>query len=514
MKALSFLANLILIGLIEASERESSAAQRHSKHTPGVSTMKQKHGNSKQRPFIGNNSFVRRIAQRMALAMIAAALLIAPAAQADRTKLKPGWNLFSPQQDIELGSKVSKDAERQLQLCDDPQVDAYLNRLGRRLAEKAPTGGVQYPFRFKCVNDRAINAIALPGGYVYINRGSIEAADDEAQLAGVMAHEISHVALRHGTNQASKGAGWRLGLGALGAMMGGNLVGGLLTELGGFAANSVLLNYSRTDETQADVLGTQILYDSGYDPRALAQFFEKLQEEAKGKNPAEFFSNHPNPDHRIERVDEEIDKLGGPPKNYKSDSPEFHEAKKRLLAMPAPLKRPGTGAASGSNRPGPASDNMADYDGTGFTMKYPGNWQKTGEGNGVSFAPDGGILPDNKGQSALAYGVIINLAEIHGDAASATALEDSTDQLVRDIERSNPGMKLARAHEKIRLNGKHALSTFLSNDSPAGGRETDWLITALRPEGVLYFVCVAPEAEYDQYGRVCERMLDSVRFKR
>jgi predicted Zn-dependent protease len=242
--------------------------------------------------------------------------------------------------DVQIGERVARDAEGQLALCNDAQVDAYLDHLGKRLAENAPTKGIRYPFRFKCVNDHSINAFALPGGFVYINRGAIEAADDEAQLAGVMAHEISHVALRHGTNQASKGQGWQLGLGAIGALTGNNLAGTLVRQLGGFAANSILLKYSRTAETQADVMGTQILYDTGYDSRAMAQFFEKLQQQSKGKNPPQFFSNHPNPDHRIERVDEEIDKLGGPPQNYRSDSLEFHDAKKRLLVMPpAPKSR-------------------------------------------------------------------------------------------------------------------------------------------------------------------------------
>ncbi len=263
---------------------------------------------------------------------------IAAPAFAARTQLKPGWNMFSAQTDVQIGEKISKDAERQLALCHDSQVDAYLDHLGGRLAAKTPAYGIRYPYQFKCVNDRAINAFALPGGFVYINRGAIEAADNEAQLAGVIAHEISHVALRHGTNQASKGQGWQLGLGAIGALTGSNLAGALVRQLGGFAANSILLKYSRAAETQADVMGTQVLYDAGYDARAMAQFFEKLQQESKAKYPPQFFSNHPNPAHRIERVDEEIDKLGGPPKNYKTDSLEFHDAKKRLLAMPAPPK--------------------------------------------------------------------------------------------------------------------------------------------------------------------------------
>src|SRR6266481_62654 len=117
---------------------------------------------------------------------------------AQRTTLKPGWNMFSPQQDVELGKRAALDAEKHLPLCNDPKVDAYLTQLGLKLVAKLPTGGVQYPFEFHCVNDKAINAFALPGGYVFINRGVIESADNEAQLAAVIAHELSHVALRHG----------------------------------------------------------------------------------------------------------------------------------------------------------------------------------------------------------------------------------------------------------------------------------------------------------------------------
>jgi predicted Zn-dependent protease len=121
-------------------------------------------------------------------------------AWADRTQLKPGWNMFSAQQDVEVGQQVSRDAEKQVPMLKDSRVDKYLNNLGQRLSAHAP--GYKFPYTYKAVNDRAINAFALPGGPIYINRGVIEAADNETQLAGVMAHETSHVALRHGTNQA------------------------------------------------------------------------------------------------------------------------------------------------------------------------------------------------------------------------------------------------------------------------------------------------------------------------
>src|SRR5258705_298621 len=147
--------------------------------------------------------------------LLGLSLLLIPSAYAQRTPLKPGWNHFSPQEDITLGKRAASDAEKQLQLCNAPRVDAYLTKLGTRLAQKLPTGGVQYPFEFHCVNDKAINAFALPGGYVFVNRGAIEASDNEAQLAGVMAHELSHVALRHGTNQATKAIVAKTGLGTI-----------------------------------------------------------------------------------------------------------------------------------------------------------------------------------------------------------------------------------------------------------------------------------------------------------
>ena len=193
-----------------------------------------------------------------------------------RTQLKPGWNMFSAQQDVEVGQQASVEAERQVPLLNDSRVDNYLNSLGRRLSAQTP--GYKFPYAYKAVNDRAINAFALPGGHIYLNRGTIEAANSEAQLAGVMAHEASHVALRHGTNQASKASAAQVPLAILGGALGSNSTGAALAQLGaGFTVNSILLKYSRDAESQADLLGTQILFDSGYDPRAMAQFFETLQ---------------------------------------------------------------------------------------------------------------------------------------------------------------------------------------------------------------------------------------------
>lgn len=448
-----------------------------------------------------------------ALLFASLSLLAIPAAFAQRTALKPGWNRFSPQDDITLGKRAAGDAEKQLPLCNAPRVDAYLTQLGTRLAQKLPTGGVQYPFEFHCVNDKAINAFALPGGYVFVNRGAIESADNEAQLAGVMAHELSHVALRHGTNQATKAMVAETGLGIFGAVFGDTSGGALLTTLGNFTLGGVLLRYSRTAESQADVMGTQVLYDSGYDPRALAQFFEKLDAETKGKNPPEFFSDHPNPEHRVERVDEEVDKLGGPPANARRDSSEFETIKREVMALPV-VKKPAPGAARSSAPPQAPSRKFTEYQSSGWSLRYPDNWKKypDSQGAGVSFAPDGGVLDDGSGHGALAYGLIVGIAKVGGDPHDENELSRATSQVIQDLQKSNPSMKVTRQGERVRLNGQPGLSTYLSNDSPAGGQETDWVVSALRPEGLVYFVSVAPQSAYDNYDKTFSSILDSVRF--
>ena len=440
-------------------------------------------------------------------------LICVPAALAQRTQLKPGWNLFSVQQDIAVGKENASQAIRQLPLCNSPKIDGYLTQLGMRLVAHLDTHGATYPWEFHCVNDRAINAFALPGGYVFVNRGAIEAADNEAQLAGVMAHEISHVALRHGTNQASKAEATQGVLGIAGGLFGGGVSGAMMQALSTFAAGGVLLRYSRTAETQADVSGTQVLYDSGYDPRAMAQFFEKLEAETKGKNPPEFFSDHPNPDHRVERVDQEISKLGGIPPNARKDSQEFEAAKREVMNLPIVKKAvPGAAGGSGISKPAPPSANYASYQAGSFAMKYPDNWKKYGDQDNLAFAPDGGVGSDSSGHGALAYGISVGTQKVQ-DPNAPNALDAATRQLIEGLKQSNPNMKVTRQPARVRLNNQPALSTYLANDSPAGGQETDWIITVVRLEGLVYFVCTAPQSEYSNYDKTFGNILDSVRFK-
>jgi Zn-dependent protease with chaperone function len=440
------------------------------------------------------------------LAAVALALAFVPALYAQRSKLKPPWNIYSPETDIQVGKQNAQILEKRLPLCNDPHVDAYLTKLGLKLVAKLQTRGVQYPWEFHCVNSKEINAFALPGGYVFVNRGAIEVADNEAQLAAVMAHELSHVALRHGTAQASKAQLMQGAAGIFGGIFGGSTGGALLTQGVSLGAGGLLLHYSRSDETQADVSGTQALYDAGYDPRAMAQFFEKLESETKGKNPPQFLSDHPNPGNRVERVDEEVDKLGGVPQDAKRDSPEFEAIKREVLALPV-VKMPPASARSAP--PAQPSGNFVNYDGGGYALKVPENWKKYEDKTEVTFAPDGGISQTG----GLAYGLIVNVRRIQGDL-SDHALEKATNALIQELAKTNPGLSVTREPGPVQLNGQPGLSTYLSNDSPVGGQETDWLITVLEPQGLLSFLCVAPKAAYPDYEKTFTAVLDSVRLSK
>jgi beta-barrel assembly-enhancing protease len=449
-------------------------------------------------------------------------------ALAQRTSLKPGMNSFTPQQDIELGRKAAHEVEQKMPMCNDPKVDAYLTKVGHRLIDHLNTRGVDYPWEFHCVNDKAVNAFALPGGFVFINRGAIEAADNEAQLAAVMAHELSHVALRHGTNQVTKAQYMQLGSGALGAVGGifGGAVGAAAAGAGQFTFGSVLLHYSRGAETQADVMGTQVLYDSGYDPRAMAAFFENLNASSQGgKAPPEFFSDHPNPDHRIERVDTEIRKLGGAPEGAQKDSAEFQAIKREVAALPLPPKtKPAaptrantpegtTSSTAAIPKPDDASMNVTQLRFGKSSLAYPANWKSNAKKNSVALVPVGGVVDSGNGQGALAWGMIGGVSQVRG-GTSADTLRDGTQKIIEALQRENEGMELDQPPVDTTVAGLPALSTFLKNESPAGGGEKDWLVTVIGPGGFYYYVFVAPAADYPRFKTPFQDIIDSVQFQK
>ena len=266
-------------------------------------------------------------AMQKRLLIVLIVLLSAVTLTAQSKKLKPGFNLFSLDQDVQLGKESAAEVEKKMKVLDNPELQTYISTVGKKLTSSPEAG--EFPYSFKVVVDKSINAFALPGGPMYIHTGLIAAADSESQMVGVMAHEVSHVALRHGTNQASKQQMLQLPAALAGETLGakGGMLG-TLSQLGiGLGANSVLLKFSRGAESDADLLGTRLMHKAGYNPIELANFFRKLEAEHgnQSKLAEMFMASHPNPGNRVEAVQREVKTL--PARSYDGETSQFNKMK-------------------------------------------------------------------------------------------------------------------------------------------------------------------------------------------
>ena len=252
----------------------------------------------------------------------------AAAGLADSSRPRPGFNLFTPEQDIELGRASAAETAREVRLVEDQRVQAYISRLGARLAAHAP--GYEFPYQFAVVDAPEVNAYAFPGGYVFVNTGAIAEAETEGELAAVLAHEIAHVALRHGTNQASKAYVTKSGLELLDAVTGGRetALGRYAERAGAACAEALFQTVGRSSETEADLEGARLMAAAGYDPREMARFFEKLGETG-GARSTEALSDHPDPRSRVAAINEFINTLPTPSAKPR-DTEQFRLIKRRV----------------------------------------------------------------------------------------------------------------------------------------------------------------------------------------
>src|SRR6266478_6412729 len=254
------------------------------------------------------NRPVHRSANKWLTRLMAVAIVLMPLAVLAQTQIVLHANKYKPSDDVKLGRQAAAEAERQFPLLRDAEVSAYVEKIGQRLVAAIPPE-FQHPefrFYFKVVDARDINAFALPGGPMYVNRGMIEAARTEGEMAGVMAHELSHVALRHGTAQATKAQKYAVGAGIAG-ILGTILAGPAAGQLAQLPIGAYFLKYSREYETEADLLGARIMANAGYDPRDLANMFRTLEQQGGGGGG--FLSDHPSPKDRYARINQEAQYL-------------------------------------------------------------------------------------------------------------------------------------------------------------------------------------------------------------
>ena len=444
---------------------------------------------------------------------LALALVAGCAVAAGQKKLKPGFNLFTTEQDIQMGKEYAAQVEKEMTVVRDPDLNAFFNNIGRKLAATQPARDSNFPFTYKVIHDASINAFALPGGPTFMHTGLITAADNESQLAGVVAHEMGHVILRHGTNQASKANFLQLP-----AMIGGALAGnsglGQLAQLGiGLGANSFLLKFSRSAENEADLMGTRIMHEAGYNPIEMARFFEKLEAESgKGGRLSQLFSDHPNPGNRVKSVQDEIKFL--PAKsNYNAESGTLPRMKQLVSKLGDAPKRPTAGQSGSTGNADPSasrpSSNLKNLDTNGTSLSYPDNWEVFADQSETTIAPRSGIFQNGQGNAEIGYGMIVG-----GQPSQRGNVRDKTQELLQTLLKGNASMSIVGASKTTRVDGRNALLQQLASKSAySGAKETDLLLTVDRPGGLFYIVFISPDSEYGNYAwPVFERVIGSVRF--
>jgi beta-barrel assembly-enhancing protease len=459
----------------------------------------------------------------------------------------PGKTGMNREQQQQLGLQAMGEVYKQMPVLPDSSPETqYIQHLGKKLAGVIPADRT-WPYQFHVIPAADINAFALPGGPIFVNIGTITAAENEAQLAGVLAHEMSHVYMQHSAKQAPKATVAQIIAGLAGAVLPQSGLGALARMGVQIGAGGVLMKYSRSDEAQADATGAIIMYKAGYNPQAMADFFETLQKKYGAGGP-QLLSDHPNPGNRTAAVQKEIQNW--PKKNYMTNSADFpgvkQEASKVKVysaqeiangaksgqweqqnrqnhVVPANLpssssSNQGSGAGSGESTSAAAenvsfkeikpSDRMTRHEGQGFTIYYPDNWKVAGDANMTIIGP-----PSAQAQNGIAYGVII------GNQPGGGSLDDATQKLAQGMAQDNPGMKISSEMKNVDITGTQGRTLELSGKSPLtqNGQplpEHDWLVTLPRPQGgLVYVVFVSPERDFNQLHPTYQKMLDSLQLQ-
>jgi len=463
-------------------------------------------------------------AHRYARLLPALLLALAVANPSAQTKITPDKNSYSVADDVKVGQEAAAAAKKQLPMLNDDQVDKFVERVGARLAA-AIDGELRHAgfrYTFDVVNQKEINAFALPGGPMFLNRGMIEAAKTEAAMTGVMAHEIAHVALRHGTAQATKGQKFQIGAVAgqiLGAIVGGT-AGSVISQGSQFGIGAYFLKYGREYERQADLMGAQIMARAGYDPREMADMFKTIQAEGGSSGP-EWLSSHPDPGNRYDAIVHEASLLrvvGN------GSSGQFQSIKSRLAGMPPAYTA--EQIAKGQTTTGPPPVTTADrrvvnveppsnsyrtHQPSDFLrISVPANWDAVDASAGsVTYAPKGGFIQGDDNGGSFTHGVQVGVAQ-GGDGN----LQQNTQQLLQNLSRSNPDLRATGNSRRETIGGRQGLTTPLSNVSQVTGeREYVTLSTTLLRDGsLLNIIGVAPQSDAKTYENTFRRVRQSLQI--
>lgn len=466
-----------------------------------------------------NNKVIKR---SVVSAVLVWTMAVLPLAAIGQTRISAPKNKYSVQDDIKLGRQAAAEVDRQFPMLNDQAVEREVEEVGQRLVASIPQQ-FQHPefnYRFEVVNASDINAFALPGGPMYVNRGMIEAARNEGEMAGVMAHEISHVALRHATAQATKQSSFGSQLGVIGMVLGGAILGGQTgAQLGAMGAQAWMTKYSREYETQADVLGAQIMANAGYDPRDLANIFQTIERQGGSRGP-QWLSSHPNPGNRYQNINREASLLRVSPNPVKMTAG-FERAQSNLRGYgPAPsMQQIEQGAARTGGRttnptaggrysrsvPSPSTRTRV-YSTNWVQFRVPDNWEEFSTGDGVTFAPQGAY-----GDNGITHGAMVATAR-----SNSNDLYQATQDIVNSLLQGNSYLRQQSQISQTYVGDARGYSAVLSGTSNiTGRREMVTVYTApLNSGDLLYIATVAPGDESYAYNNAFRTMINSVRLGR
>jgi Zn-dependent protease with chaperone function len=460
----------------------------------------------------------------------AAAIALATAVSASvlvaQTAIKLPKNRYTPQQDVELGREAAAEVRKQYPLITDEKIQTYLTKLGDRLVAAAPAElkNPVYEYSFTPVNVKDINAFALPGGPMFVNRGMFDAAESEAEVVGVMAHELSHVLLRHGTANASKAQNPWLQLGQIAGQVGGAIVGGAagsaIAQGSQLGLGTMLLRYSRDFEKQADLLGSQIMARAGYDPRALAHMFQTIEREANetgGSGTPQWMSSHPNPGNRTQYINKEADTLTVA---SAADMSGFEPIKTSFSSLPAAktmaeVEKGGAGGGEanqsvgtpGQPVPAPSTEFRQISGGKIFQASVPSNWTPLNSNSSIKVVPQNGY-GELKGQMVFSYGVEFGVVK-----ASSRDLQQATHEWLKALAEGNPELKLAGGQQQVKISQRAGLATRLVNPSPLGGNEQIGLYTTFLADGALfYYLTIAQEKDAQAFQDTFRQIGQSIKL--
>ena len=460
----------------------------------------------------------------MKLRLLAIALLMPVAVfpqkkPAKQSEVKVQRTSLTRDQEMQLGKEAGAQVEREMEVVKSPEAEAWLNQIGGQLA-KTPQANA-YPYYFKLVNEDSINAFALPGGPMYVHTGLIKAADNESEVAGVLAHEMSHVALRHGAAQMSKQQLYGSIFGALGAL-GGVFANGAdctlwcqAVQMGaGLGGNSVLMRFSRGYEHDADLNGARMMASAGYNPIELANFFEKLQAKlgtaAEPRGLSLWMASHPATGSRVDYVSQDIQFY--PKKNYATSTGNFARVKQTVAGIPPAKPKPAAllaAAASPTPRSG-IPQGFKDYQAKGFSIAYPSAWQagQPQQGGSLFLVPQGGAKQDqNKGVELLSGAMI----DYYVPASGPANLDQTTAEFLQSLAKGDASLKSDKSIQTT-LGGKSALLTRLTTKTSAQQDQVIFLYTVARDAGLWYVVLAAAPSQMDEFDQVFRQMAQSVAF--